>query len=660
MQTNKKAEPDTRENPLSGKTVSIALFHLIFCFCLFCNVKPANAQLIERTITNPFTEDYLTENLPDERPRLFLTPEKLTTLQSMVENDEFYKQNFSIINSEAQKILDLPLPEYSVYDGRRILRISRESLRRLSTLSLSYLVKKDRKVLGRIEDELVAVCNFPDWNPSHFLDVGEMSLGVSIAYDWVGEDLKPKTRKMVEESLLNKALKESFSDADHWWITRDNNWNQVCHGGLITAAIAIGDHHPEIATRTIHRALDNLHHGLDEYAPSGIYPEGVGYWGYGTAYTIITIEALRSAFDNDFGVSDAPGFMQSAGFVLQNVGNTGGYFSFADCNTNLTKGDKENRNRQYGWFNNHTLAVNLSWFAKETGNAVYFNPESFTDPEMYKERSRFDALASTWLIDLPDLEETQIPTVWWADGSNPLAIFSSDLDNPDGFYLGTKGGKATISHGHMDAGSFILEFQRERWSVDIGNQPYAPLEQVGYDQWNFSQDSPRWDLISKGSQGHSVLRVNDEQHIADAYVPVIDFDYGNTGNPSVTYDLTPLYGDNADSVTRTFTFADEQWITVLDQFTINENTESLTWQMMTTADVDLNERGAVLSQNGEQIWVEIQQPENVKFSVRMLDPPPSQHDILISGLKRMEIHLPAHFLKGREGSFLVRFSPIIE
>ena len=28
------------------------------------------------------------------------------------------------------------------------------------------------------------VCSYPDWNPKHFLDIGEMVTAVAIGYDW--------------------------------------------------------------------------------------------------------------------------------------------------------------------------------------------------------------------------------------------------------------------------------------------------------------------------------------------------------------------------------------------------------------------------------------------------------------------------------------------
>ena len=51
--------------------------------------------------------------------------------------------------------------------GRRLLAISREMLYRMNVLGMVYRIDRDKTVLQRIDEELRAVCNFQDWNPSH-------------------------------------------------------------------------------------------------------------------------------------------------------------------------------------------------------------------------------------------------------------------------------------------------------------------------------------------------------------------------------------------------------------------------------------------------------------------------------------------------------------
>ncbi len=67
-------------------------------------------------------------------------------------------------------------------------------------------------MLERINEEVIAACNFPSWNPRHFLDVSEMSLAIAIAIDWTADDLPASTIDLAKQSLIEKGLKASWPE----------------------------------------------------------------------------------------------------------------------------------------------------------------------------------------------------------------------------------------------------------------------------------------------------------------------------------------------------------------------------------------------------------------------------------------------------------------
>src|SRR3546814_21173714 len=79
-------------------------------------------------------------------------------------------------------------------------------LRRINMLGVVYRVEKDPAILQRINDEVLAVCRFSDWNPSHYLDVGEMALAVALALDWTAGDLPTATIEEAEKALIEKGI----------------------------------------------------------------------------------------------------------------------------------------------------------------------------------------------------------------------------------------------------------------------------------------------------------------------------------------------------------------------------------------------------------------------------------------------------------------------
>jgi hypothetical protein len=80
-----------------------------------------------------------------------------------------------------------------------LLQVSRESLRRIFYLSYAWRLTHKKKFLDRGEDELLTASRFQDWNPSHFLDVAEMTMAVAIGYDWLYNDLSPKSREVISK-----------------------------------------------------------------------------------------------------------------------------------------------------------------------------------------------------------------------------------------------------------------------------------------------------------------------------------------------------------------------------------------------------------------------------------------------------------------------------
>ena len=77
-------------------------------------------------------------------------------------------------------------------------------------LGMVYRIEKEQKVLDRINDEVIAVCNFSDWNPSHFLDVAEMSMAIAFALDWTAGALPRTTIDLAKSALIEQGIKPSW------------------------------------------------------------------------------------------------------------------------------------------------------------------------------------------------------------------------------------------------------------------------------------------------------------------------------------------------------------------------------------------------------------------------------------------------------------------
>lgn len=614
------------------------LFSFLLSGIFLSSWKPISADVpTGGKLENPMSVTYLKEKLRKKGPRLVLTPELEKELKKKIESDPVIKNMYQAIRLNAQTITQKPLLE-RIMEGRRLLAVSREMLYRVNMLGMTYRMEKDKAILNRLNEEVMAICNFTDWNPSHYLDVAEMSLAIALAIDWAGEDLPKTTVALAKNNLIEKGIKPSYNKAGNTgWVNGTNNWNQVCHGGMIAAAIVIAEQDPELAAQTIHRALEGMPHALDEYGPDGVYPEGATYWGYGTSFSVITAAMFESAFGTDFGMAKYPAFMESAMYKVLNIAPSGWYYNFADC------GDKRGENGD----------VTLAWFAAKTGNKVFFEKERFLRPaEKMGKLGRLDGAGLVWLSQYQEKSTSQVPTAWYGGGANPIVIFKSGSDDPHQYYFGGKGGRGMVNHGNMDGGSFVFELNGVRWVVDPGNQDYHELEKTGFDLWGRCQHCERWKLLTKNNYGHSTLTVNDSLHRTEGLCTINNFKTG--ANPEATVQMSPTFAGQLKSAQRRFVKDGAQSLRIEDQLETLPNTKMVTWQLMTTADVEMTKNGAVLKQDGKQLRVEnISHPE-ISASVVSLYPAPLELDRQIPGLKRLEFRIPAYLLKGDKGKIVVR------
>lgn len=631
---------------------NLAIFN---CCLLVINLigTPAFSQVADShdaqlyRLDNPVSVQYVKNNLRKYQPRLVLNPTIEKNLRDKLRSDPLIQNIFQAIKYNAKMVLARNLITLDIPDNpnsqRNQLGISRDFLYRINMLAMVYRIEADPVILRRINDEVIAACSFPTWNPRHFLDVGEMSLAVALALDWTAGKLPQSTIRLAKKSLIEKGIKPSWPENGKTpgWVYGSNNWNQVCNAGMIAASIAIAETDPELAAKTIKRSIDGMNNALVEYAPDGVYPEGAIYWGYGTMFSVVTAAMFESAFGTDFGLSDYPGFKESAVFRVLSTAPSKRLFNYADC---------AEQPERYTDFT-------LSWFAAKTGNTKYLNVKKFMLPA--EEMGRISRLAGAglvWTAQFEEKETKKIPGAWKGDGANPIVVFTGGEDDPHKYYFGGKGGRGTVNHGNMDGGSFIFELNGVRWVIDPGNQSYGLLERAGFNLWGRCQECDRWKLITKNNFGHSTISVNNELHMVDGLATIVDFKAGD--KPEATIDMTPTFEGQLKSAQRKFVKDSPTSLIVEDNIQLSDETTSITWQLMTTAEVNLVDRGAILVIDGKKLQLENLSHPKFSLSVISLYPAPLKLDKQIEGLKRLEIRIPAWTVEGDTCQIKVRLSSV--
>ena len=164
-------------------------------------------------------------------PRLFADAAGFERVKERVQSSDAAGKVYADILRKADSALGKPVLERKM-EGRRLLSTSREALARIANLSLVWKMTGERKYADRAIAEAKAVAAFTDWNPDHFLDVGEMTLAVAVARDWLDDVLDAADKCLLAEAILLKGLTTGDGKTlpVGWWTKSWNNWNQVCNG----------------------------------------------------------------------------------------------------------------------------------------------------------------------------------------------------------------------------------------------------------------------------------------------------------------------------------------------------------------------------------------------------------------------------------------------
>jgi hypothetical protein len=443
---------------------------------------------------------------------------------------------------------------------------------------------------------MLAVSAFADWNPSHFLDVAEMTMGVAIGYDWTYHFLSDKSKKIISNAILNNGITPSFNDKYNWFLRSSINWNQVCNAGMLFGAIAIRENEPELSKTVIDRSLKSVLDPMADYEPDGNYNEGFMYWGYGTNLNIFLISAAEKFYGKElYPAGKIPGFIKSATYMLNMVGPTGKCFNYSDC-------------REGAGFN-----PAIFWFAQKTNDpGLLWNEKKYLTAKN-TETERFLPAAILWGAGI-DFRKNfkQKSKFWLGQSTTPVCLMRSSWTDKNAIFLGFKAGSASTNHAHMDIGSFVMDALGVRWAGDLGMQEYNTLESKGVDLWGIKQNSQRWRIFRYNNFAHNTLAFNDSLQRVNGTAK-FDSWSDKTDSMSATSDLTNIYAGQVKKAVRTASLIKNSYVSITDEIETLNAPAKLRWTLMTEAQPRLIQADNTieLTKNGKKLLIKVHCPTKI-------------------------------------------------
>lgn len=553
-------------------------------------------------------------------PRLLTDAQGFKDLKSKVtgnnrfQNPTLYKLHMEVL-ARAEKILTAGRAIASKHSGASDHYVVVDNL---LCCAYAYKMKGEAAYLAKVKADMAKVCSWPNWD-SGGLAIGEISLAMGLAYDWLYYDLDLDTRKMAHKAMVDKGIRPMYNNNNNIKII--GNWNQINLGGVSVASMAVYEKDKNVAVLQMEKAAaGNLAGVKGIYSPNGNYAEGLGYWEYGGSFEVCYLSALEGIFGHTGGIKEVPGFMDSGEYAM---------YMHGTMNTTFTYND--------GGGTTDPVLLTSWWFAAQNDDPslIYCEKRRLDDPNdaAYK-NTPIDGseqpyrLLAPMVVMLRDFDMKTRPVnpparqVWSGKGEKPVVMVRRGwkFDNTDVF-LGAMGGLADMwqtsrtAHGHMDAGSFVFEAEGVRWSDDLMRPGYtnwnAALRAVESPRVYTAQEGKMWDTFHVSNLGHSTLvsytndgtvpkKVHSSDYYVDGYAPLLEtIDAG--GRQGGVFDMSAPMRGQVKSAKRTIELVNGTDLVVTDEVTALDKLDcKLEWRMMSISSSTKTADGVVLTKDGKK------------------------------------------------------------
>lgn len=570
---------------------------------------------------------------PDHsHPRLIMTEEKFAKIRREIndsEGDPVYREIFRQLKNYGEQFLQEEPSEYELRDGIRLGYVCQENARRMMLLSMLYNLTGEEKYAEQAYKNMLVSAEFSDWNPYHFLDVGEMAAGMGIAYDWLYQWMSEEQRHIIHQAILEKGIDPIIEDFDekprkrswNWRGELADNWRLVI-SGVGVGAMAIVDEldAPDRmkAERTMEQTLWDMRRALSLFAPYGGYEEGHLYWGYAMKYFVYFMKSLETAIGDDFGYVDVTGMKMTNLYMLA-VNGSVSTFAYHDCSAA-----------------DNNIPPEMMFLA------AYFDRPGEAKARIRKimegHSTAYEVVSDMFLYDprFSEAMEESVPL----DTCLPVtevAVMRSGYSRTDtwlGFHCDDPiGGEG---HDHMDSGQFVLDAMGESFFFDLGRDDYNLPDYLN--------------CYRVRDEGHNVVIFNPDQGYSMKYggtANIIKHVSGQSGayaigNLSKAYrkdhGVTSYYrGVKLDCGRRVSMVQDEISL---------DKPADIYWFAHTRAQITIRQNGreAILEQNGKKLIAVILEGEGALFSVMDALPMKTSPNIPgqenNAGVKKLTIYIP--------------------
>jgi hypothetical protein len=465
----------------------------------------------------------------EEKPRCFAPPASSRAFWDTLPINRVEKI------TKAEKMLSTPIPDLpdELYlDYRKTSRREPfqkpfdERLKRAGVLALAETLEMKGRFLEPLRAIIQAILSEPSWvMPAHdedlavfygkkiYVDLGSSMRAATLAtiINWLGESLGPEIVNRVKSEIRRRVVDPYLEGAYHdkkeasWdWVTGINNWNAVCHAGVVYATLATVEE-KETRARVAAASANFIKNYLNGFTTDGYCSEGIGYWSYGFGHFVILAERLLEATTGRLDIYQDPIVAKAATFPARFQLTPEFYPAFSD---------------------NSISSHPQPWILTMLGRRHLLDsvPPQKLPPdqlplggELYEIDLMLNPPPVTG-IPLAIEPSTSLRGVFDIAG----VLVCRPIDQQHGLAVAMKGGHNNENHNHNDVGTYALASGGVPVLGDPGGEVYTKR--------TFS--SHRYDSKVLSSYGHPV--------------PVVDGQLQSTGSQAKAKILSLKFSDTSD------------------------------------------------------------------------------------------------------------------
>jgi hypothetical protein len=300
--------------------------------------------------------------------------------------------------------------------------------------------------------------------------------------------IKARIRRDFSENYVNR-------HEDFFWTKATNNWNAVCHQGVIGAALALEEDNVLLA-RLLMLLRKYLPLFLRGFGSDGACSEGPGYWQYGFGWFCVLNEQLESRTNGQLSLIDGnPQVKEIAMFGPRVTLSNFHFVNFSDSPRTGALSPSLLTYLGRRLKNNNLLAHARKSYERldQTG----LNLQGQRTDLLYFVRL---------LLNTPDDSDTEVPLEPEDFYFKDLAVVVASGRDSDGhlWEFAAKGGNNAEQHNHNDCGSYLLNIDGAPVAVEIGAPEYTK---------DFFREN-RYQYLAARTLGHSLPIVNGREQAA--------------------------------------------------------------------------------------------------------------------------------------------------